>query len=65
MKIGSREDQTTYYCTDEHEQIVCGCFKGTLQEFEKRVKSVHGDNQHGQDYMRWINAIKAYKEASK
>lgn len=64
-KIGSRFDQSTYYFTDKHEQIVCGCFKGTLQEFEDRVNTVHGDSQHGKDYFKWIKAVKDYKEASK
>ena len=64
-KIGSRFDQSTYYFTDKHEQIVCGCFKGILQKFEDRVNTVHGDSQHGKDYFKWIKAVKDYKEASK
>ena len=64
-KIGSRQSQSTYYWTDEHEQVVCGCFCGTLDEFAERVKNVHGDNQHGQEYIKWIKAVKCYKEGSK
>ena len=59
--MGSRDSQTTYYWTKEHEQVVCGCFKGTLSEFEAKVKETHGNNKHGIDYMNWINKIKAYK----
>lgn len=60
-RIGSRNSQKTYYWTEEHEQVVCGCFKGTLDEFEQRVKEVHGDNEHGIAYQKWIDKIKIYK----
>jgi hypothetical protein len=60
-KIGSRHKHTTYYWTKDHEQIVCGCFKGTLEDFEKAVEKKHGDNQHGIDYKNWIQKVKLYK----
>ena len=63
--MGSRNSQSTYYWNDEHEQVVCGCFKGSLQEFENRVKDVHGENEFGVAYMKWINTIKVYKETGK
>lgn len=59
--IGSRESQSTYYWNEEHEQLICGCFKGTLDEFEQRVKEVHGDNAHGIAYQNWIDKIRIYK----
>jgi len=43
--------------------VVCGCFKGTLDEFEAKVTKTHGDNQHAQDYRKWIEAIKIYQKA--
>ena len=61
-KLGSRNSQTTYYWNDENEQIVCGCFKGTLDEFEEKVKKTHGDNHHAKDYLKWIDAVKFYKQ---
>ena len=60
-KIGSRNSQSTYYWTNEHEMIICGCFSGTLQEFENKVKEKHQGNDHEIAYMNWINKIKAYK----
>ena len=63
-KIGSRNSQTTYYWNDEKELIVCGCFKGTLEEFEAKVKKTHGDNQHAHDYFKWIERINLYKEVT-
>ena len=63
-KIGSRHQHTTYYWIKDYEQIVCGCFKGTLEEFEKAVEEKHGDNQHGIDYKNWIVRVKLYKEVT-
>jgi hypothetical protein len=60
-KIGSRHGHTTYYWTKEHEQIVCGWFRGTLEDFEKEVEEKHRNNQHGIDYKNWIQKVKLYK----
>jgi len=59
--LGSRNSQTTYYWNEEKEQIVCGCFRGTLQEFEEKIKETHEDNDFAKDYFDWINAVKNYK----
>jgi hypothetical protein len=42
------------------EQIVCGCFKGTLQEFEEKIKETHGENYFAKGYFQWIAKVKAY-----
>ena len=60
--MGSRESQTTCYWTADHEQIVCGCFKGTLQEFKEAVERTHGDNAHGRVYKAWITKVENYKK---
>jgi len=59
--LGSRDSQTTYYWNPEKEQVICGCFKGTLQEFEDKVKQNHGDNDHAKAYLQWIEKIKIYR----
>jgi len=59
--LGSRNSQTTYYWNDENEKIVCGCFKGTLEEFETKVKITHGDNDFAKGYLKWIELVKIYK----
>jgi hypothetical protein len=64
-KIGSRESQTTYYWNEEKEQIVCGCFKGTLQEFKDAIKNEHKDNEHSKAYFKWIEAVEGYKSLIK
>jgi hypothetical protein len=43
---------------------VCGCFKGSLLEFEKKVEKTHGDNEHGIDYKNFIQKVKLYKEVT-
>ena len=59
-QIGSRNSQTTYYWNDEHEQIVCGCFKGTLEEFKTKIKKTHKDNEHSKAYFNWIERVEKY-----
>jgi hypothetical protein len=41
---------------------VCGCFKGKLKDFELKVKETHRDNQHAEDYFKWIEKIKIYRQ---
>ena len=49
--IGSRDDVTTFFRTKDEEIFVkCGCFKGNIDEFEKQVQEVHGDDKHGRVY---------------
>lgn len=49
--IGSRDDITTFFRTKNKGIFVeCGCFKGNIDEFEKRVQKVHGDDKHGRVY---------------
>jgi hypothetical protein len=53
--VGSRDAQTTMYFDNVRTEIVCGCWKGTLQEFETRVNSVYPfGNKYGDDYRKNI-----------
>lgn len=55
--IGSQKRQTTY-CFDD-DIVWCGCFKGSLNEFEERVKEIHKDNeQYLKEYIGFIQYIK-------
>jgi hypothetical protein len=59
-RIGSRKGTTTY-CFEE-DIIWCGCYTGTLSEFENRVKEEHKDNpQHLKEYLGFIEYIKSLK----
>ena len=57
--IGSRNDYTTFAKSKSGDILVfCGCFTGTLEEFETRVREEHGENQYGFDYIALIEFIK-------
>jgi hypothetical protein len=59
-RIGSRKSSTVFYKSEGHGEchVSCGCFKGTLTEFEKRVVGVHGDSGHGKRYAQEIAIAK-------
>lgn len=53
--IGRRGGITTIFRDDKKKVCVnCGCFSGTLDEFEKAAKATHGDTDHGKEYMALI-----------
>ena len=56
--IGSRNDHTTIFHTDKGTFVKCGCFKGTLEEFEAKVKETHQGNNHEKDYLALIQFAK-------
>lgn len=57
-RIGSRNANTTFYWLGEQTRVICGCFRGTIEEFEEQVKEVHGDNEHGKAYMAEIAKVR-------
>ena len=57
--LGSRDDTMTCYRTKRTIGICCGCFCGTLAQFVRAVKKMHGDNQFGQDYQLAIEFVKS------
>ena len=57
--VGSRNDTTTFFARkDKQIGVTCGCFSGTIDEFEAAVKKTHGDNEHGKVYMLAIEMAK-------
>jgi hypothetical protein len=56
--IGSRNGYTTIYHTDKGVFVSCGCFRGTLDEFTKKVEETHGDNNHARDYKALVEFVK-------
>ena len=66
-KIGSRNDQTTFYYGETKNgmevQIVCGCFRGNLEDFEKAVLKTHKDNDlYRKQYLKEIEKVKVLFE---
>ena len=67
---GSNNRVTTYDSINN--QIVCGCWVcangNTLENFEKRIEDVYGEqgvNQNKQYYQEYMSAIKFFKEMRK
>lgn len=59
--IGSRNDTTHYFYKDN--RIICGCFDGTMEEFEKKVKESYGeDDKEYRQYMFAIYVLKRFAE---
>ena len=56
--IGSRIGYTTIFHTDKGTFVQCGCFNGTLDEFEDKVKETHQGNKHERDYLALIQFVK-------
>ncbi len=50
---------TTFFKTKDGEIfVVCGCFRGTLEEFVRRVKETHKDNKFAKEYFAMIELVK-------
>ena len=53
--IGSRNDYTTVFRDSKlGVRVVCGCFSGSLDDFEKAVNKTHPYDQHGMEYRALI-----------
>lgn len=58
---GSRYDMCHFVQHDHGLMVNCGCFWGTLAEFEAAVEKTHGDNEYGRYYRAVIEAAKAWQ----
>ena len=57
--FGSCGRHTHAYITAENKiEITCGCFRGSIEEFEAKVRKTHGDNQYAHEYLAIIYLIK-------
>ena len=66
-KIGSREAQTLFYfgkiANGTSLQIVCGCFRGNLEQFEAAVMETHKNNEvYRNQYLEEIQKVKVLFE---
>ena len=57
--FGRTNRRTTFFKTKEGNIfVVCGCFKGTLEEFIEKVKETHGDNKFAKEYLSIVEVVK-------
>ena len=62
--IGSRNDTTHYFYNED--RIICGCFDGTMEEFENRVKEEYEkEDKEYKQYMIAIDTLKKLAELEK
>ena len=69
-RVGSRNATTTYCVEDDN--VVCGCWNnykgGTLEEFQKRVESVYGEEgkmPRKKYYTQYMAAIEFFEKMTK
>jgi len=57
--FGSANRHTHAYLTKENKvEITCGCFRGSIEEFEKRVEETHSGTIYEKQYKAIIDVIK-------
>ena len=57
--FGSANRHTHAYLTKDNKvEITCGCFKGSIEEFEKKVEKTHSGTVYEKQYKGIINVIK-------
>jgi len=63
--IGSRDGTTTFVRQKQGGIWVrCGCYSGTINEFEDRVRKTHGDNAHAKAYLAAIEYARTVVNAA-
>ena len=63
--IGSRNEYTTFFrAKDNAIAVVCGCFCGSIEDFEARVREIYGDSKYGEEYQLAIELAKCHIDLS-
>ena len=57
-RIGSEKRKTYFFRSEEGLFVRAGCFFGTMEEFENRVKEVHKSTKYEKEYMAAIMLAK-------
>ena len=57
--IGSRDDFTTFFSGKDGIYVSCGCFYGSISEFEEAVEKTHAGTKHEKDYKLAIALAKS------
>ena len=61
--LGRKNRNTTFYKTKNGDiNVVCGCFNGTLAEFEAKVKDTHRDTKYAKEYLLAVEMVKVHFE---
>ena len=61
--FGSENRNTIMFKTKNGDVYVCcGCFEGSLKEFEEKVKETHGNTKYAKEYLACIEVAKIHFE---
>ncbi|MDV3834175.1 hypothetical protein CMU13_12670, partial [Elizabethkingia anophelis] len=59
QNFGSSNRTTTFFKEkDSKIKVSCGCFYGSIEEFEKQVKETHGEGKNAKEYLSIIEVVK-------
>lgn len=59
--LGSSNRNTTFFkCKDDSIGVKCGCFSGSLVEFQAKVKETHNDNKYAREYLKAVEVVKIH-----
>ena len=61
--IGSRKDYICYNATLD--EMRCGCFLGTLTDFEEQVRKNHRTTKHAHEYLAMVRFLEEMREINK
>lgn len=61
--IGSRRSYICYNASLD--EMRCGCFFGTLAEFEKQVRNTHGTSRHAREYLATVRYLEEMREITR
>ena len=59
--LGSCSRNTTFFkLANNGIGVKCGCFSGSLQEFEAKVKETHGNSKYAKEYLACVEVVKIH-----
>ena len=57
-----RSTLVMFYADKSEPKIYCGCFRGTIEEFEAKIHNTHGGTFHEYEYMAMVEHIRAIRK---
>ncbi|WP_312306532.1 hypothetical protein, partial [Chryseobacterium sp.] len=59
QNFGSANRTTTFFKEKDNKiKVSCGCFSGSIEEFEKEVIKTHGEGKNAMEYISIIEVVK-------
>ncbi|HAO29152.1 MAG TPA: hypothetical protein DCQ68_18860, partial [Chryseobacterium indologenes] len=59
QNFGSANRTTTFFKEKDNKiKVRCGCFSGSIEEFEKEVRKTHGEGKNAKEYFSIIEVVK-------